>query len=168
MSHEALSTSRVDDKLSLTILMSRIGTIYPNISSDFDMADCPEFWRNRTIQINLMNLKDGDYPKNIKKSAFIAIGLDLFIVIGFAVRVLLDLKKTEAVIGRDELGPFKVCRGFGKFKLFLTKFIFLFEIPLIDTCTGEKKCFHNFFGVYLIIIQKAVEGVRWRFMNHES
>ena len=98
--------------------MSRIGTIYPNISSDFDIADCPEFWRNRTIQINLMNLKDGDYPKNIEKSAFVAIGLDLFIVIGFAVRVLLDLKKTEAVKGRDELGPFKLCRGFGKFKLF--------------------------------------------------
>ena len=63
MSHEASFTSRVN----MIILMLRIGTIYPNVSSDFDIADCPAFWRNRTVKINLMNLKDGDYPKNLKK-----------------------------------------------------------------------------------------------------
>ena len=112
----------------MIILMLRIGTIYPNVSSDFDIADCPAFWRNRTVKINLMNLKDGDYPKNLKKTAFIAIGLDLFVGIGLTVLIFrYILKKVE-----EE-------SGFGKFRFILTKFILLFAMPLIDTCTGEKK-----------------------------
>ena len=125
----------LESKVNMLIFISRIGTIYPNVSSDFDIADCPSFWRNRTVKINLMNLKDGDYPKNLKITAFIAIGLDLFVGICFTVLVLRYIPKKE---------EYQTSSGFGKFRFILTKFILLFAMPLIDTCTSEKKLFSIF------------------------
>ena len=111
------------------IIMSRIGKFYPNITSDFDMADCPPFWRNRSIKINQMNLKDQGYLKNLKISSFIAIGLDL--IVGVSSGVLIwrysDMKKV-----------YKRTLGFGKFKFILTTIIFGFGMPLFDTCTGKR------------------------------
>ena len=127
--------------------MFRIGKFYPNVSSDFDMADCPEFWRNRSIEINLMNLKDEGYLKNLKISAFIAIGLDLIAGISSFVIVWKFTKMRElynkstdelgpwSLFGQS-LGPFSPFTGFGKFKFILTNII-LFAMPLIDTCTGK-------------------------------
>ena len=82
------------------------------------MANCPTFWRNRTIKINLMNLKD----ENLQTSAFIAIGLDLFVGIGFVLICCCTLINMEE-----------------SFKIILTRVIFVIAIPLIDTCTGKGK-----------------------------
>ena len=62
--------------------MFRIGKFYPNLTSDFDMAKCPEFWRSNKIKINLLNMKDEGYMDNIQISAYVAIGLDLLVGIG--------------------------------------------------------------------------------------
>ena len=61
--------------------MFRVGLFYPNVTSDFDMADCPQFWQNRKIEINLLNMKDEEYMNNIQVSAYIAIGMDLLVVL---------------------------------------------------------------------------------------
>ena len=120
------------------IFFFRIGKFYPNVSSDFDMADCPEFWRNRSIEINLMNLKDEGYLKNLQISAFIAISFDL--IVGITAGVLVwhnsGMKETYEN-SENKLGPFELFRGFGKFKFILTKIILGFGMPLIDTCTGK-------------------------------
>ena len=58
------------------------GKFYPNVTSDFDMADCPPFWQTRKIEINLLNMKDEEYMDNIQMSAYIAIALDLLVGIG--------------------------------------------------------------------------------------
>ena len=126
--------------------MFRIGKFYPNVSSDFDMADCPAFWRNRSIEINLMNLEDEGYLKNLKISAFIAISFDLIVGIGSGVLVwkfsmqevykkCSDKLGPWSLFGRS-LGPFSPFTGFGKVKFIITKII-LFAMPLIDTCTGK-------------------------------
>ena len=62
--------------------MFRIGKFYPNLTSDFVMAECPEFWRSHKIKINLLNMKDEGYMDNIQISAYVAIGLDLLVGIG--------------------------------------------------------------------------------------
>ena len=62
--------------------MFRIGKFYPNLTSDFVMAECPEFWRSHKIKINLLNMKDEDYMDNIQISAYVAIALDLLVGIG--------------------------------------------------------------------------------------
>ena len=127
------------------------------------MADCPEFWRNRSIKINLMNLKDEGYLKNLKISAFIALGFDLIVGIGSAVlvwkysdmRMLYNKCSDElgpwslpcsgpwplfgpwSLFGRP-VGPFTPWAGFGKFKFLLFTIILGFGMPLIDTCTGKS------------------------------
>ena len=62
--------------------MFRIGKFYPNLTSDFVIAGCPEFWRSHKIKINLLNMKDEGYMDNIQISAYVAIGLDLLVGIG--------------------------------------------------------------------------------------
>ena len=128
--------------------MLRIGIFYPKVSSDFDMADCPPFWRSRKIEINSMNLKDQGYMKNLQISAFIAIGFDFIVGIGSFVLVWkfsnmrkLYNKSTDelgpwSLFGRS-LGPFSPFTGFGKFKFILTKIILGLGMPLFDTCTGK-------------------------------
>ena len=86
-----------------------------------------------------MNLKEeGDF-KNLQTSAFIAIGLDLFVGIGFVVICCLTVIKSKRNLEEceDELGPFKL--RFGYFKIILTINIFIMAMPLIDTCTGNSK-----------------------------
>ena len=118
--------------------MLRIGIFYPNVSSDFDMADCPPFWRSRKIEINSMNLKDQGYMKNLQISAFIAIGFDF--IVGITTGVLVwrysDMKEIYKN-SEDKLGPFELFPGFGKFKFILTKIILGLGMPLFDTCTGK-------------------------------
>ena len=141
------------------------------------MADCPEFWRNRSIKINLMNLKDEGYLKNLKISAFIAIGFDLIVGISSIVLVWkfsmreaysflcersnfnsYDDKLGPWLLFGLSLGPFSPFTGFGKFKFILTKII-LFAMPLIDTCTGKgNNSDPTIYGGYSSIKQKAFEG----------
>ena len=120
------------------IFMLRIGEFYPNVSPDFDMADCPAFWRNRSIEINLMNLRDQGYLKSLKISAIIAIGFDF--IVGITTGVLVwrysDMKKVYKN-SEDQLGPLELCRGFGKFKFILFTIILGLGMPLFDTCTGK-------------------------------
>ena len=146
--------------------MFRIGKFYPNLTSDFDMAKCPEFWRSNKIKINLLNMKDEGYMDNIQISAFVAIGLDLLVGIGSFVIVWRFSEIREVYKNsEDELGPwsfpsfvpwpllgpwslfgcsvgpFKPFNGFGRLKFILFKVVLAFGMPLVDTITGKGKLF---------------------------
>ena len=136
--------------------MFRIGLFYPNVTSDFDMADCPPFWQTRKIEINLLNMKDEEYMDNIQVSAFIAIALDLLVGIGSFIIIWRTTglptiwSKSKDEVGPWSLfgcniGPFKMCRGFGKFKFFITKILLGFGMPLGDTALGKRKLFEKFY-----------------------
>ena len=131
------------------MFMFRIGLFYPNVTSDFDMADCPPFWQNRKIEINLLNMKDEDYMDNIQVSAYIAIALDLFVGIGSIIYIW-NYSNMPTVFRncKDEvgpwskfgctIGPFTPFAGFGKFKFFITKILIGFGMPLLDTFLGKQ------------------------------
>ena len=97
--------------------MFRIGKLYPNLTSDFDMAKCPEFWRSNKIKIDLFNMKDEGYMDNIQISAYIAIGLDLLVGIGSFV-IVWRFSKMRKVYedSEDECGPWSLfgCNVGGK------------------------------------------------------
>ena len=122
--------------------MFRIELFYPNVTPDFDMADCPQFWQTRKIEINLLNMKDEEYMDNIQVSAYIAIALDLLVGIGSFIFIwrTTDLR-TIWSNSEDKLGPLKMCRGFGKVKFFITKILLGFGMPLVDTALGKRKLF---------------------------
>ena len=122
------------------IFIFRIGLFYPNLTSDFDMADCPQFWQSRKIEINLLNMKDEGYMDNIRISAFIAIALDLLVGIGsFIIIWRFTNLRTIWSNSEDKLGPLKMCSGFGKFKFFITKIVIGFGMPLVNTALGKRK-----------------------------
>ena len=76
---------------------------YPNVSSDFDMSKCPEFWRNRKIKINLQHEK---YMDDIQLSGNIAIGLDFLVAIGSVIFILnCSTMMTVCENQKDEVGP---------------------------------------------------------------
>ena len=122
--------------------MFRIGKFYPNLTSDFVMAECPEFWRSKKIKINLLNMKDEDYIDNMQISAYVAIGLDLLVGIG-SFLVVWRFSQLRLVYRRshDKCGPFELFVGFGKMKFILFKIILAFGMPLADTITGKGKLF---------------------------
>ena len=74
---------------------------------------------------------------NIRMSAFIAIGKDLVVGIGSFIIIwrTTGLRKM-ASNSEDKLGPFKMCRGFGRFKFFIMKILLGFGMPLVDTALG--------------------------------
>ena len=90
----------------------RIGQFYPNLTSDFDMADCPEFWKSTKIQINVLNMGEEDYMDNIEISAYIAVGLDILVGIGGFLIVWKYSKMREVYndseLVNDELGPWSL------------------------------------------------------------
>ena len=128
----------------------RIGQFYPNLTSDFDMADCPKFWKSTKIQINVLNMGEEDYMDNIQISSYIAIVLDILVGIG-GFLIVWKYSKLRLVYNdreqvNDELGPwslfgcsvgpFKPFDGFGKMKFILLKIILAFGLPLSDTVLG--------------------------------
>ena len=120
------------------------GKFYPDVTSDFDMADCPPFWQNQKIEINLLNMKDEEYMDNIQQSAFIAIGIDLLVGIGSFINIWRTTGlRTMWSNSKDRLGPLKLCRGFGKFKFFITKILLGFGMPLVNTVLGKRKLFEK-------------------------
>ena len=133
----------------------RIGLFYPNLTSDFDMADCPPFWQTRKIEINLLNMKDEEYMDNIQLSAFVAIALDLLVGIGSFLFVW-NFSNMPAFFrnSKDEvgpwskfgctIGPFTPFVGFGKVYFVITKIFLGFGMPLADTVTGKRQLFENF------------------------
>ena len=115
------------------------GNFYPNVSSDFDMSECPAFWRNHKVKINLLNMKDEDYMDNIRISAFIAIGMDLLVGIGSFLFIWnCSYMPTVYKNRKDKLGPFTLFAGFGRFKFFITKILIGFGLPLVDTVLGKR------------------------------
>ena len=106
------------------------------------MANCPPFWQTQKIQINLLSMKDAEYMDNIKMSAFIAIVMDLLVGIGSFIYIWRYTNlRTIWRKSEDKLGPLKMCRGFGKIKFFITKILFGFGMPLLDTALGKIKVF---------------------------
>ena len=152
------------------IFMFRIGLFYPNLTSDFDMADCPPFWQTRKIEINLLNMKDEEYMDNIQVSAYIAIALDLLVGIGSIIFIwncsnmptVYRNSKNEVgpwskfgfTIGKVSsrrssantltVGPFTPFVGFGKVYFVITKILPGFGMPLLDTALGKCKLFSKF------------------------
>ena len=144
-------------------LFSRIGQFYPNLTTSFSHDQCPPFWRNNKIKIKLLNMTEDGYMENIKTSAYVAIGLDVFLGIAF---FTLIWKKTnlQAVFmkAKDEYGPWWMlcgcslwlcgCRvgpircitGFGKVRFIIVTIILGFGLPLLDTISGEFKPRHFF------------------------
>ena len=113
----------------------RIGLFYPNLTSDFDMADCPQFWQTRKVEINLLNMKDEEYMDNIKVSAYIAIALDLLVGIGSFIFIWCTTGFRD--MWRNSGG------GFGKFRFFITKIVIGFGMPLVNTALGKRKLFEK-------------------------
>ena len=138
-----LSTSDLDRWHEFKmIFMFRIGKFYPNLTSDFDMAKCPEFWRSNKIKIKLLNMKDEGYMDNIQISAYVAIALDLLVGIGSFVIVWRYSKMRDVYEdSEDKCGPFELFRGFGRMKFILFKVILAFGMPLVDTIMGKDKLF---------------------------
>ena len=132
--------------------MFRIGKFYPNLTSDFVMAECPEFWRSQKIKINLLNMKDEGYMDNIQISAYVAIALDLLVGIG-SFWIVWCFTKMRRVYRRSEdecgpwslfgcsIGPFELFVGFGKMKFILFNIILAFGMPLVDTIMGKCELF---------------------------
>ena len=139
ISTDPFGPNRIIDRV--IIFMFRIGKgngkFYPNISSDFDMNECPAFWRNRKVKINLLNMKDEEYMKNIRISAFIAIGMDLLVGIGSFIIIwrYTNLRKMWSVSGG----------GFGKLKFFIMKILLAFGMPIVDTVLGKRILFPKFY-----------------------
>ena len=113
-----------------------------------------------------MNLKNADYMDNIQVAAYIAIGLD--IIVGILSLVLnwryaelwKNYENSKDTLGPYkmfcgfQLGPFQMCRGFGKAKFLVFKILIGFVMPLIDTISGKikfqnhdvrEKLFHFYF-----------------------
>ena len=116
------------------------------------MADCPRFWQTRKIEINLLNMKDEEYMDNIQVSAYIAIALDLLVGIGsFIIIWRITGLPTIWNKSKDEVGPWSLfcCTigqftpfvGFGKSKFFITKILYAFGMPLVNTALGKRKLF---------------------------
>ena len=101
------------------------------------MNECPAFWRNRKVKINLLNMKDEEYMKNIRISAFIAIGMDLLVGIGSFIIIwrYTNLRKMWSVSGG----------GFEKLKFFIMKILLAFGMPMVDTVLGKRKLFSKFY-----------------------
>ena len=63
-------------------ILFRIGDYYPELKSDFDQtADCPVFWRDKKIKINLLNMTNEDYIDNIQLLAYVGLGINVLVSI---------------------------------------------------------------------------------------
>ena len=137
--------------------MFRIGVFYPDLTPDFSYDDCPEFWQNNKININVLNMRKEDYMKNIQISSYVGIALDVIVEIVAFYFVWFGLKYSWGMRGlyrdsNDELGPWLLCgryygpfrpfRGFGKFKFILIKIILGFGLSFADTITGAIQTFY--------------------------
>merc|ERR1712131_295034 len=152
----------------------RIGTYYPNLTADFSFDDCPEFWQNRKITVNVMNAMA---IGNWQLAMAIAIGLDISVgIYSFAISLYYGGLKWHYNNSKDKVGPIKLCPGFGKAKFLVSKIIIGFGMPLTDTISDSF-----YFGrleskspivhvepavitalavfVYLAIVKDAIYGV---------
>ena len=99
------------------------------------MANCPQFWQTRKIEINLLNMKDEEYMDNIRMTAFIAIGMDIAVGIGSFIYIWRTTGLPTMLSNS---------RGFAKFKFLIMKIVLGFGMPLADTASGKRKLFENF------------------------
>lgn len=127
--------------------------MYPNLTTSFSFDHCPSFWQKNKIKIKLLDLREKGYMENIASSAYVAIGIDLFVGISFFVliwrksnlKAVYMKSKDElgpwVLFGRCSVGPFRFFTGFGKIRFMLTKIIIGFGMPLIDTISGASNPF---------------------------
>ena len=106
------------------------------------MADCPQFWQSRKVEINLLNMKDEEYMDNIQLSAIVAIALDLLVGIGSFIFIWRTTGlRTMWRNSRFELCGFTLCRGFRNLKFFIMKIVLGFGMPLWNTALGKGKLY---------------------------
>ena len=132
--------------------MFRIGEFYPDLTPDFSYDDCPTFWQNKKININVLNMGKEDYMKNIKISSYIGIVLDVIVEIAAFFCVWLIGMESVFRHSEDDIGPLLLCgryygpfrpfRGFGKVKFILIKIILGFGLSFADTITGAIQTFY--------------------------
>ena len=69
--------------------MFRIGEFYPELTPDFSYDDCPQYWQDHKIKINVLNMGNENYMKNIQISSYVGIALDLCVGITFFILIWL-------------------------------------------------------------------------------
>ena len=138
----------------------RIGLFYPDVS-DFNMENCPRFWRNRKVEIRLLNLTEAKYMDAIlPQTPYIIIATSLLIGIFNFVYVWYssNLKEVYKQIKRqwwskiDGMIPNCLTRlycfkEFAKYSFIIriivlftlsVRIILLFTLPVIDTSLGKS------------------------------
>ena len=120
----------------------RVGVYYPPLESNFSpIADCPKFWRDKKIKINVLNITNENYIENIQKLAYIGLGINVlvsiacFIIVWRYSRISIAYKNTNGPF--FELGGRQILPGFGKVKFVLVKIILVFGWPLVDSILGK-------------------------------
>ena len=92
------------------------------VNKSFDpLVDCSDFWLDKKIKINPMNFTSEEYMDNIQTSAYVGMGLNIAVVIGYLI-AFRNIIKSES--GR--------CR---RFKLIM-KILYAFFWPVADSITG--------------------------------
>ena len=101
----------------------RIGTFYPESDTPFDpLVDCSEFWRYRKIKIKPMNFTSEEYMDNIKRNAYIGMGLNIAVVTAYLLSFSCKIMKKSG--------------SRRKFKFFI-KILNGFVWSLVDSITGS-------------------------------
>ena len=122
--------------------MLRIGEFYPDLTPDFSYDDCPEFWQNNKININVLNMGNEDYMKNIQISSYVGITLAVI------VEIVAFYYTWRGASYYDEDNDLMVYGGMrtvfknkslcGKIKFIFIKIIIGFGLSFADTITGKK------------------------------
>ena len=119
----------------------RIGDFYPPLKTDFNQTrDCPIFWRDKKIKINLLNMANEDYIDNIQLLAYVGLGIN--ILVSIACFVLIWRFSRISTAYKQENGPlFEICGrkilpGYAKIKFAFFKIILVFVWPLVDSVLG--------------------------------
>ena len=101
----------------------RIGTFYPESDTPFDpLVDCSEFWRYRKIKIKPMDFTSEEYMDNIKRNAYIGMGLNIAVVTAYMLSFSCKIMKKSG--------------SRRKFKFFI-KILNGFVWSLVDSITGS-------------------------------
>ena len=100
----------------------RVGSFYPDSDSPFDpLVDCSNFWLDKKIKINPMNYTSEKYMDNIQTSAYVAMGLNVAVVLAYLISF------------RSRINGESGCCS--KFKLIM-KIIYKFFWPVADSISG--------------------------------
>ena len=119
------------------------------------MSNCPRFWRNRKVEIRLLNLTEAKFMDAIlMETPYIIIATSLLIGILNFVYVWhsSNLKNFYKQLKEGDersncVTRFYCCKGFTKYFCIIVRIIVPFTIPLMDTFLG--KCIQLIFKLII-------------------